>query len=109
MSSWKICSIPGCNVKTKGARCERHTLEKESINRKSRGSSHERGYTKRWRRAATSFLSEHPLCVDCNPPRFATVVDHRIPHRGNLSLFWDRDNWQSMCTLHHNEKTARGE
>ena len=31
----------------------------------------------------------------------ATVVDHIIPHRGDENLFWERDNWQSLCKLHH--------
>ena len=31
----------------------------------------------------------------------ATVVDHRIPHKGDEGLFWDESNWQSMCKPHH--------
>ncbi len=109
MSNWKICSLPGCNAKTKGARCETHKSDKERINRRNRGSAHERGYTKRWRRATRRWLSEHPFCVDCDPPRFASVVDHIIPHRGDYNLFWDMDNWQSMCKTHHDAKTRKGE
>ena len=109
MSSWKICSIPGCNEKTKNARCEDHTIEKERINRHQRGSAHERGYTKRWRISASIYLMAHPFCVDCDPPRFASVVDHIIPHRGDYDLFWDETNWQSMCKHHHDKKTGRGE
>jgi 5-methylcytosine-specific restriction endonuclease McrA len=33
----------------------------------------------------------------------ASVVDHIIPHRGNAGLFWSRDNWQSLCTMHHSK------
>lgn len=36
-----------------------------------------------------------------------TVVDHIIPHRGNYDLFWNQDNWQTLCKLHHDQKTAR--
>lgn len=32
----------------------------------------------------------------------ATVVDHKIPHRGDSKLFWDRSNWQPLCADHHN-------
>jgi 5-methylcytosine-specific restriction protein A len=32
---------------------------------------------------------------------------HRVPHRGDARLFWDQNNWQPMCTPHHNAKTAR--
>lgn len=57
-------------------------------------------------------LSKHPLCVEClKEGKFipAKVVDHIKPHRGNRELFWDEDNWQSLCITHHNRKTARGE
>jgi 5-methylcytosine-specific restriction protein A len=38
--------------------------------------------------------------------RQATVVDHKIPHKGDMKLFWDRSNWQSLCKCHHDIKTA---
>jgi len=31
----------------------------------------------------------------------ANVVDHIKPHRGDRDLFWDSDNWQSLCKIHH--------
>jgi hypothetical protein len=33
--------------------------------------------------------------------RVATVVDHRIPHNGDLALFWDENNWQAMAKECH--------
>lgn len=36
----------------------------------------------------------------------ATVVDHIIPHEGNLELFWDENNIQSLCKSCHDRKTA---
>lgn len=39
--------------------------------------------------------------------RAASVVDHRRPHRGDMKLFWDRNNWQSMAKECHDRKTAR--
>jgi 5-methylcytosine-specific restriction protein A len=37
----------------------------------------------------------------------ATVVDHIIPHQGDMTLFWDADsNWQSLCKTCHDRKTA---
>lgn len=38
----------------------------------------------------------------------ATVVDHKRPHRGDLQLFWDRNNWQGLCEDCHRDKTASG-
>ena len=26
------------------------------------------------------------------------MVDHIIPHRGDMKLFWDRKNWQPMAS-----------
>jgi 5-methylcytosine-specific restriction protein A len=37
----------------------------------------------------------------------ATVVDHIVPHRGDPVLFWDEANWQGLCKLCHDAKTAR--
>lgn len=28
--------------------------------------------------------------------RPSQVVDHIIPHKGNMALFWDSTNWQAM-------------
>lgn len=36
----------------------------------------------------------------------ATDLDHIEPHRGDMTLFWDHDNWQSLCHSCHSAKTA---
>ena len=69
-----------------------------------RGSSAERGYGAAWRRARLGHLARHPLCVQCEREGLseaATVVDHIVPHRGDMALFWDSENWQSLCKPHH--------
>ncbi len=69
-----------------------------------------------WKRESKAFLAEHPFCVAkgigtesayviCGQP--ATIVDHRIPHRGNEAAFWNQGNWQSLCVAHHQAKTGR--
>jgi 5-methylcytosine-specific restriction protein A len=58
------------------------------------------------------FLASHPLCVECEKEgrvEAATLVDHKVPHRGDSRLLRDWNNLQSLCDRHHNEKTARGE
>ena len=45
------------------------------------------------------------MCMKEGRYRKATVVDHVVPHRGDIKLFWDRDNWQSLCKEHHDRKT----
>lgn len=59
----------------------------------------------RWRKARAQYLVVNPLCVMCEARGRvtpATVVDHKIPHKGDYDLFWDRDNWQSLCDNDHN-------
>lgn len=77
-----------------------------------RPSARERGYNTRWDKARKTFLARQPLCAHCQANgklTAATVVDHIVPHRGNQQLFWDRTNWQPLCTTCHNRKTRRGE
>jgi 5-methylcytosine-specific restriction protein A len=63
----------------------------------------ERGYGGRWQRARLAYLTRHPLCVMCQPRIvLATVVDHKVPHKGDVMLFWDESNWQPLCASHHN-------
>jgi len=57
----------------------------------------------RWRREREQYLKENPSCVYCG--KDAEVVDHRIAHRGEKELFWDHDNWQSLCKDCHTKKT----
>jgi 5-methylcytosine-specific restriction enzyme A len=67
-------------------------------------SAHSRGYTRAWQKARVAYLKEHPLCLYCHQSgrlMAAEVVDHIIPHQGDMSLFWDRDNWQALCKRCH--------
>ena len=64
----------------------------------------ERGYGGRWQRARVRFLRNNPICAYCEHEdrvTEASVVDHKIPHRGNQQLFWDESNWQSLCKPCH--------
>jgi len=74
-----------------------------------RGTSAQRGYGYRWQKARAHYLRAHPLCKRCDAEDravAATVVDHVVPHRGDMALFWDPDNWQPLCKRHHDIKTA---
>ena len=35
------------------------------------------------------------------------IVDHIIPHRGDLEMFWNQLNHQALCKRCHDSKTAR--
>lgn len=67
-------------------------------------------YTYRWQQARAGFLRKHPLCVNCQRQGLiaaASVVDHIKPHRGDMGLFWDRNNWQPLCENCHNSWKQR--
>lgn len=90
--------------------CEVLDKREKTVNDRKRGSSYARGYGKRWQIASRLFLQKHPLCVVCQKNRVlreATCVDHKIPHRGDMTLFWDEGNWQALCAKCHNVKTAK--
>lgn len=98
-----------CPTLVKGTRCA--ACEKGYDQR--RGTAQERGYTKKWHRARSSFLRrpENVLCVECRKAGrriAATLVDHVTPHRGNDQLFWDESNWQAMCASCHGRKPGEG-
>ena len=62
-------------------------------------------YGSRWRRLRAVYLTNNPLCVfhlRRGRDVIATVVDHIMPHGGDPVLFWDQDNWQSLCGTCHN-------
>jgi len=66
-----------------------------------------RGYGKKWQRARREFLDAYPRCSTPGCPNIATVVDHHVPHKGDLSLFWNRRNWRPRCAPCHNRKTVQ--
>jgi len=93
----------------------------------------QRGYGYKWQQARAGHLKSHPWCVMCldemgldrdltmddaelvcgraielvRAPPFANVVDHRVPHRGDMTVFWDRSLWDSLCTHHHSSEKQR--
>lgn len=68
-----------------------------------RDNAGKRGYNYRWNKARVVYLAAHPLCVMCGGP--ATEVDHIIPHKGDMRLFWNTKNWQALCHECHSRKT----
>lgn len=106
----RFCRKQGCNQIVESGYCDKHKAEDHQRYDRHRGTAHERGYDSRWRKARDGWLRKHPLCAECERSGVltaATVVDHITPHKGDNSLFWDRDNWQSLCKRHHDIKTVR--
>lgn len=93
-----------------------------SINR--RGTAASRGYGYRWRLARADHLRRNPLCVrhrERGELVAASVVDHKEPPKlakakasgdpaqiaAAWKLFWDPDNWQSLCKHCHDSDKQR--
>src|SRR5262249_12178725 len=80
-----------------------------------RPSAARRGYGWKWRNPegtgqADVFLRDNPLCVVCEAEgrlTQATTVDHIVPHKGDMGLFWSQSNWRPLCKPCHDRATAR--
>lgn len=80
--------------------------------RTDKQTSSQRGYGYKWQKAREAYLAKHPLCVYCEREgrvTAASVVDHIRPHRGDMKLFWECSNWQSLCATHHSKDKQREE
>lgn len=111
-ASPRPCRSPGCPqlVTERDGYCEAHRKAAQAAIDARRVSSSKRGYGRKWQEARAAFLAKYPLCKahdDRGEVVAATVVDHVIPHRMDLKLFWDRGNWQPLCKPCHDAKTAR--
>ncbi len=66
---------------------------------------------RRWKALSTRLRNEqHWICEQCGKEgdERTIVVDHRIPHRGDLEKFWDVENLWVLCKRCHDVKTAKG-
>ena len=104
------CSHPRCAALIEPGQkyCAEHLKQHPEYTRRDAG----RIYNSRWRKASKQFLSENPLCVKCLADgRYtkAEAVDHIVPHRGDMTLFWDMSNWQALCKSCHDHKTLNEE
>lgn len=84
--------------------------ERKARHDAQRPSAASRGYDADWRRESKAFLAEpaNRYCA-CGCGRLADMVDHKVPHRGDRKLFWDRRNWQPLNHHCHNSTKQRQE
>ncbi len=99
----------GCGKLVSSGYCE--TCRDKGRHRDKRPTAARRGYGSRWQKTSKARLISHSLCVDPYKRHrgrivAATCTDHIEPHRGDMSLFWDPNNWQSLCDECHSYKTA---
>ena len=104
--SLRPCAAPRCSALSDKTYCNKHRREQE----KKRGTSSQRGYGSKWKKARQWFLMQHLFCVACQAEGRLTpanTVDHIKDHKGDYTLFWDASNWQALCHSCHSRKTFR--
>ena len=101
----KFCLHPNCNELVDKGYCDKHKPEVTTDK-----PYHHMYNNVKWKQSRMSYLKMNPLCVECKEQGRlvrADVVDHIKPHKGDYRLFWDVRNWQGLCKMHHDMKTAR--
>jgi len=91
-------------------RCPICEPERRKQSASRREQEHLHLYSTDWKKLRLMILMEQPLCVECKSHGRltpASVIDHVTPHKGDMALFYDRSNLQSLCTSCHSAKTAR--
>lgn len=106
----KLCSKCGCQRTAIPGKdyCSKHSelegQKKRVFTKRGKSSQwHSLYQTARWRQTSKDFLKKYPACFICGKP--AKIADHIIPHRGDVTLFYDSNNLQPMCWSCHSKKT----
>lgn len=107
----KTCTWPACGalVHDGTSRCPQHAQHARRESEARRDKTYLHLYGRRWKKASAAWRAKHPLCAEherLGEVVTGNVVDHKIAHRGDVKLFWDPGNWQTLCTSCHNRKTA---
>lgn len=74
--------------------------------RAGKGTANQRGYNYAWQKARLVHLAAYPLCIYCERAgrvTAGTVVDHIVAHKGDMTLFWAKTNWQTLCKTCHDD------
>lgn len=112
----KPCKNAGCaNLVRGGGYCDKHKkrASKTGAEEKQRKTSEAWHYlynTKRWKEMRTQKLLLSPFCEECareGRRKRGEEVDHIKPHRGNVNLFYDFENLQTLCKPCHSRKTMQ--
>lgn len=104
------CTYPGCHNFAKHGRCDLHISQvkkKYDANRELNEEWRDWIHSRRYRTAAAIFKANNPLCVRCEAKEIITpvyLIHHKIPHEGDWNLFWDKENWESLCNSCHEEE-----
>ena len=101
------CKAPGCMTLTADGYCPEHKPKQQRNVSKAWHRLYDRP---EWPRLRADQLAREPFCRECaqrGERTRATEVDHIQPHRGDLRLFLDAGNLQSLCHRCHSRKTIQ--
>lgn len=101
------CNHQGCKMLTRERWCPQH---RPKYQRRESQAWHRMYGLDIWQRLRAEQLLRESWCRECAQVGHrvrATVVDHIVPHRGNMTLFTDPANLQSLCKRCHDRKTMR--
>lgn len=105
------CRYPGCFRLTATGWCPEHQPKGKRQDCRSDQAKewHKLYNTKLWTETLRpGQLLREPFCRECTKRGLrvrATDVDHIKPHRGDMTLFADPDNLESLCHSCHSAKT----
>lgn len=117
MKPLRPCAHPGCRELTRTGYCARHKPKDRQRRSAEAADWHKLYKLPIWTNdLRPNQLAREPFCRECTARAMrtgerhlhrvpATDVDHIIPHRGNMKLFTDRKNLQSLCHSCHSRKT----
>lgn len=93
-----------------GRRCPVCAASRKAAADARRPNARQRGYDSKWQRESKAFLAlpHNGICA-CGCGKPAEMVDHKIAHKGDMRLFWDRSNWQPMTRACNSRKAVREE
>lgn len=106
------CRYPGCFRLTKAGWCSEHIDRAPKPGRRSDQAKewHKLYSLDIWKKnLRPAQLLREPFCRECARHGYrvrATDVDHIKPHCGDMALFSDPDNLESLCHACHSAKTA---
>lgn len=104
------CRHPGCCALVSDGYCEAH--RPKSVDRSAEAREWHKLYnTDLWiNHLRPEQLLREPWCRECTNRGLrvrATDVDHIVDHKGDMDLFSDSGNLESLCHSCHSRKTLR--
>jgi len=94
----KPCKYSNCKELTNERYCIQHKKQIDKQYNKERGSSTQQGYGVNHRKLRLLYLSEHPICEDCNEEP-SNELHHIDGDNQNL----DEENLEALCKRCHSK------